>query len=252
MELAFRSARLLIGVMTCRANRERERAVRSTWLATPPPPGVAVLFVDGDGDESAPPRLIGERLILPVPDAYELLPRKTQAFFRWAIANVACDHILKCDDDSYLHVEVASELDLGGVDYAGRLTPPVPGIVETWHFGKCRDPSFEVPFEGPFPDLFAEGFGYFVSRRAASYVAEADDAVVGQHVLEDVFVGCCIARGGDSLVRTDLSARVCARRSAREPRHGAYIRHPLEPEEMIEVHRRFAPSRGDDGSKGPT
>jgi hypothetical protein len=225
--------------MTCRANRKRERAVRQTWLTARPPPGVAVLLVHGDGG-SAAPRLADRRLTLAVPDAYELLPRKTQAFFRWAIANTACEHILKCDDDSYLHVDVVSALDLRDVDYAGRLTPPLPGIVETWHFGKCRDASFEVPFEGPFPDLFAEGFAYFVSRQAAALVVDAHDAVVDQHILEDVFVGWCVARGGDNLVRRDLSARVCARRAVWEPRRGAYVRHPLKPAEMLEAHRRFS------------
>jgi hypothetical protein len=237
-------ARLLIGIMTCKANRERERAVRGTWLRTSPPPGVAVLFVDGDGEVLAPPRLSGDRLTLPVPDAYELLPRKTRAFFRWAVDNTGCDHILKCDDDSYLHIDVASTLDLKGVDYAGRLTPPVPGIVETWHFGKCRDPSFEVPFDGPFPDLFAEGFAYFVSRHAAAVVAAASDAVVGEHLLEDLFVGWCVERAGDCLVRRDLSERVCARRSAWAPRSGAYVRHPLGPDAMVEVHRRFGSGMG--------
>ncbi|GMT99592.1 hypothetical protein KH5H1_37120 [Corallococcus caeni] len=237
----MRSADLLIGIMTCRANRARERAVRTTWLAAPPPPGVAVLFVEGDGDAGAPPRLVGDRLILPVPDAYELLPKKTHAFFRWAVANVSCNHILKCDDDSYLHIDVAAELDLNGVDYAGRLTPPAPGIVETWHFGKCKDRSFEVPFEGPFPDLFAEGFAYFVSRKAASRVADVDDTVIDQHVLEDVFVGWCLARdGGPPLVRADLGDRICARRAVWAPRPGTFARHPLAPDEMIEAHRRFA------------
>ena len=214
--------------------------MQRTWLDAPCPPGVAAIFVEGDGHAAESPRLADRRLILPVPDAYELLPRKTRAFFRWAIANTSCEHIMKCDDDSYLHVDVASQLDLGGVDYAGRLTPPVRGIVETWHFGKCRDRAFEVPFEGPFPDLFAEGFGYFVSRRAASRIAETDDAAVERHVLEDVFVGWCLAGGGEALVRRDLSERVCARRLAREPRCGAYVRHPLAPAEMIEMHRRFA------------
>jgi Galactosyltransferase len=237
---AVRSARLLVGVMTCRANRAREQAVRRTWLASPLPAGLAVLFVEGDGDESQP-RLTGNRLTLPVRDSYELLPGKTRAFFRWAMANTSCDHILKCDDDSYLHLDVVSELDLSGVDYAGRLTPPVPGIVETWHFGKCRDPSSEVPFRGPFPDRFAEGFAYFVSRDAASLVADAGDEVVDGHILEDVFVGWCVGR--DGVVRRDLSERVCARRSAWEPRRGAYVRHPLAPAEMVEAHRRFGAGR---------
>jgi hypothetical protein len=238
-----RSPRLLIAVTTCRANRAREEAVRRTWLAAPLPAGVEVLFVEGDGAEAAP-RHAGDRLTLPVPDVYELLPRKTHALFGWALTHTAAEHILKCDDDSYIHTDVVSQLDLGGVDYAGRLTPPVPGVVETWHFGKCRDTAFEVPFTGPFPEMFAEGFAYFVSRDAASAVLRAGDGVVDAHVLEDVFVGWCIAHGGDGLVRRDLSARVCARRHALEPRPGAYVRHPLAPDGMMEAHRRFTTAPG--------
>ena len=229
--------RLLVGVMTCPANRDRETAVRRSWAARRPP-GIALLFVEGGGSEPAP-RLAGDRLILPVEEAYEFLPGKTRAFFRWAIAHTACEHILKCDDDSYVDLDMVSSLGLEGIDYAGRLTPPVPGIVETWHIAKCRDRAHEVPFGGPFPDLFAEGFAYFVSRAAAACVAAADDAAVGKHILEDVFVGWCIAGDGNRLARRDLSDLICARRHIWEERPGAYARHPLEPAEMSEAQRRF-------------
>jgi hypothetical protein len=222
--------------MTCSENRVRQDAVRRTFLASPPPPGIAVLFVEGGG---AAIRHAGDTLVLPIPDNYETLPWKTRAFFRWAVANTECRHILKCDDDSYLHLDVASQLELDGVDYAGRLTAPVPGIVETWHFGKCHDKSREVPFTGPFPSSFAEGFGYFVSRAAASIVSEARDEDVQLHILEDVFVGWCLERAGSAIVGRDLSPRVCARRCAGDARPNAYVRHPLDPAAMLEAHKRF-------------
>jgi hypothetical protein len=199
---------------------------------------VAVIFVEGD-ETAADPHVEGDRLILPLSEAYEHLPRKSHAFFRWAIENTACRHFLKCDDDSYLDLNVASSLDLNEVDYAGRLTPPVVGVVETWHFGRCLDPEFEVPFQGPFPDVYAEGFGYIVSRKAAEHVAHAGETDLARHVLEDVFVGWCIANASECLVRVDLAARVCTRRSVLTPRSGALVRHPLHPDGMLEAHRRF-------------
>jgi hypothetical protein len=99
----------------------------------------------------------------------------------------------------------------------------------------------EVPFDGPVPDLYAEGFGYVASRKAAAHVARVAESEVSRHVLEDVFVGCCIASAGESLVRVDLTARVCVRRTALAPCDGALVRHPLPPDGMFEAHRRFSP-----------
>jgi hypothetical protein len=211
-------------------------------LARSVPDGVTVIFVESD-EAAAEPYLDGDRLMLAVPEAYEHLPRKTHAFFRWACENTACEHVVKCDDDSYLDLDVASGFDFRGADYAGRLTPPRLGVVETWHFGRCLDARFEVPFKGPFPDLYAEGFGYVVSRKAAACVARAGESDLSRHVLEDVFVGWCIANARESLGRMDLSAGVCARRTVLTARDGVLVRHPLQPDGMFEAHRRFAGRR---------
>lgn len=239
----YRRSRLLVCITTCERNHDRVRAIRETWLAQPVPEGVAALFVYGDGMDPAP-AVVGSALTLPVRDAYECLPEKTRALFRWALEVSAFEHILKCDDDSYVHLDVLANLELDGVDYAGRLTPPVPGVVETWHYGKCSSRDAEVPFRGPFPDLFAEGFGYFVSRRAASVVAAASDLSLRQHVLEDVFVGWCLAHADSAVKRVDLSRGVRARRTALEPQQGVYVRHPLGPEELRLFHSQNATARG--------
>lgn len=239
-EASVCSARLLVGVMTCPANRDREKAVRATWMSEPLPSGIAVIFVEGGAVDTATLRLLDQRLTLPVIDAYELLPRKTRAFFKWAILNTTCDHILKCDDDSYLHLAEVAQLNLESVDYAGRLTSSVSGITEKWHYGKCTNAALEVPFRGPIPDLFAEGFGYFVSRRAASLVAAADEQTVSGHILEDVFVGCCLARKELGIVRKDLTVNVCARKHVEDTRDHVYVRHPLFPEQMLRLYHHFA------------
>jgi predicted glycosyltransferase len=230
--------RRLIAVMTCAANRERERAVRESWLSRPLPFGVEALFVLGGAEGDA--RLEGDRLVLPVPEAYEALPLKTQALCRWVVNRGGYSHVLKCDDDTYLHVEAFAALDLDHVDYAGRMTAPAPGIAGQWHFGKCSDKALEVEFAGPFPCRFAEGFGYVLSRRAAAWVAAAEDVEIRNHILEDIFVGCRIEAAPTPLSTLDLADRVLARRYALTQRSDALLRHPVAPEAMGRLQREAA------------
>ena len=240
---SVRTARLLVGVMTCRRNSAREEAVRRTWLRPPLAPGVAVVFVEGGGPSGEPARLVGDRLVLPVPDAYERLPLKSWAFFRWALASSSCEHVLKCDDDAHLDLEVAASLDLREVDCAGMLLETRPSVVSRWHLGRCTDPAFEVPFRGPFPRRFPAGFAYYLSREAATCVAEADEASVSSHVLEDVFVACRLEASPRPLRWRDLSSRVAVKRDVLTARRGTYARHPLKPQALLEAHRIFAARR---------
>ena len=101
-------------------------------------------------------------MVCPCPDDYPSLPQRTRWFCRWALAQNDWDYLFKCDDDTYVSITRLSLYDLAGRDYVGAEWKPGVG------YG-------------------SGGAGYFLSRKAATAVAErleqpcgAEDALVGQ------------------------------------------------------------------------
>ena len=59
----------------------------------------------------------------------------------------------------------------------------------TWHYGKCTDKSYEVPYDGAFVCEWARGGGYLLSRRAVEILADKTAASYSDHLFEDKMVG---------------------------------------------------------------
>ena len=94
------------------------------------------------------PELVGTHaLVCPCPDDYPSLPQRTRWFCRWALAQNDWDYLFKCDDDTYVSITRLSLYDLAGRDYVGAEWKPGVG------YG-------------------SGGAGYFLSRKAATAVAE--------------------------------------------------------------------------------
>ena len=106
--------RILIGICSSRCTRERRDAVRDTWMRRLPP-GVQCAFFVGDGPAAAEPDVV----CLPVPDGYGALSVKVHAFYRFALGHMAFDHLFKCDDDTYVHVERLTALARPDLDFVG-------------------------------------------------------------------------------------------------------------------------------------
>lgn len=139
--------RILIGVLSAwQYPKRRERCLR-TWMADlPKHPEADAVFLFG-----VPQLLRAERqgrcLFLPCPNAYQFLPQRTHAFCKWAIEQPGWDFLFKTDDDTRLSLPRLTAYDLRGADYVGTEWKPGVG--------------------------YASGGGYFLSRRAATIVAES-------------------------------------------------------------------------------
>jgi hypothetical protein len=194
---------LLIGILACDKYEQRAGSIRDTWLPLVPD-NYRVVFAYGRPGE--PPSIEGDRLYLDCPEAYEMLPRKVHAFLEYASSHLEFDYLFKTDDDTYLDLQRFIGFDLHSADYVGQfreMPVPVPEIGKTWHYGKCTDKSYEVPYERPFVCPWATGGGYFLSRRAVDVAWRRTAETFRDHLFEDVMIGEALV--GDP----ELTAMTC-------------------------------------------
>ena len=180
-------ARVVIAILTCERNRVRADGVRASWLKHVPD-SYRVLFVLGrPGQASA---IVGDCLYLDCPEAYEHLPEKMHKLLDFSMTNLEFDFLFKTDDDTFLDLERFIAFDKGQAGYIGQFKETAPGeIGRTWHFGKCSDKSYEVPYERPFVCPWATGGGYFLDRAAAAIARAKTEATWREHLFEDVMIG---------------------------------------------------------------
>lgn len=137
--------KILVLVISCRAYRAtRQRALMETW-ASEPPEGVEILVTEGGHPED---RRSGPRLELSVPDGYDDLAGKTWRALRYCREALDWDGVLKCDDDSFVHLERLRAAAAALGDYQGC---PVAGV------------------DGAAP--YAQGGAYWLSRKAVEQLA---------------------------------------------------------------------------------
>jgi hypothetical protein len=180
-------ARVLIGILSCEKYRDRADGIRNSWLKLAPS-NYQVLFVHGRPGQAA--AVEGDCLFLDCPESYETLPEKVHAFLAYSLQNLEFDYLFKTDDDSYLDLERFIGFDRQGADYIGHFRElPVPELGRTWHYGKCTDKDYEVPYERPFTCAWATGGGYFLSRKAAAIAARATAGTFADCIFEDLMIG---------------------------------------------------------------
>lgn len=166
------SIRALIAVESCQAHRNRHQPIRDTWFKD-----VCVtdkrFFMGPKLDvEYEAAHEVGDEVILPINDSYEALPQKTQAICRWAIDR-GFDFVFKSDTDTVFNPWTWWATDFQYHDYLG---------------GENEDDS-------PYGRIqFASGgAGYWLSKRAMTIVANADNLKTNA---EDVFVAHVLRESG--------------------------------------------------------
>lgn len=217
--------RIIIGILTCPKNNHRADGIRNTWLKLVPD-HVRVLFVFGRPGHD--PSLEGDDLYLNCPEAYETLPQKVHLFFEHCDNNFDYDYIFKTDDDSYIDMRKFLSFDKQNADYIGRMLGMADSaITRTWHYGKCTDKSYEVPYRGKYVCDWARGGGYFLSRRAVRILIPKTAKLFSKELFEDKMVG-------DALGNDDRISVVCTN-------YGSMgVTNPMSPEEMTKVYERSA------------
>jgi len=195
---------------SCAAFGHKRRAVARTWRKDWLARGGRHFFVLGD--PSLPHAvLLDDCLYVPCRDDYESLLLKLALAYRFVHQSQwDFSHVLKIDDDCYLDVERFAGLlaahGLAGADrdYLGAaLQPCTEAINPRWHFGKCSDPRFDVPYPNSHPpaDYAKGGYGYLLSRRALGVLAAAcdtfrDELAEFRYSYEDLRIGEILAAEG--------------------------------------------------------
>ena len=166
--------RVLIAIPSCERDRFIHQTIRETWAKESP---VDVRFFLGRGCETVQ----ADEILLDVPDDWDGLPRKVQAVCRWAETH-DYDFIFKADTDSYICIPRLLESGF-----------------EKYHYSGCCG---EKPNEYPDACFPANGGGYWLSRRAFSYLAENMNLGLGKNC-EDWCVFLSLMKGAGIFVHHD-------------------------------------------------
>lgn len=235
--------KILVAIVSCHSYRDREAAIRRTWLPelaktcdykffVGRPPwacgqslgGGTFCVNDKDKCHGGPSHMwtgsFGDRVMLDVDDSYAGLCAKTKAICAWAKAN-GYDILFKCDDDVYLQPErlmLSKSWELG--DYVGRK----------------RGPS------GNFPAPYASGFSYWLKGKALDVMAEAE---LTADTAEDRWTANTLHKVGISC-RPDyryvvVSSKTSARSGPEGPRFGNDVISACEcpPAYMDRLHEQW-------------
>lgn len=163
--------KLVIGALSGWQYPARRERVRKTFLPDVRRYGHEYLFLMGGGAELKEPVVEHDMLILPVPNHYDSLPRRTREFCRWALENREFDWLLKIDDDSFVSIPRLHRFAQEAVgDYLGLEYHVAP----FWHSG---------------------GAGYMLSRKSAEIIVEKMTDRTGA---EDFLAGLYLNQNGIS------------------------------------------------------
>lgn len=161
---------LVVGIMSCRKNAAKRKAVEETWLRDLRDRGVDAFFLVGR--EGRPAEIDGDILYLDCGDTYATLGQKTLAFIRFVASSGRYDHLFKCDDDTYVDADTLLSTPYGESDYTtGRLWPYEPIGYRNWLRikGQEWDPKYEQLL-ARLPGFPSGGEGYFLSRPAVDRI----------------------------------------------------------------------------------
>jgi hypothetical protein len=190
--------RIIIGALSARQYPERRRRCRETWFEEARQcADVEAVFLIGAAGEVSRPVLVDDLLLLPCPNDYAALPQRTRWFCQWAIENRSFEYLFKCDDDTFVCLDRLVGYQTRRRDYIGAEWRPGVGYA-------------------------SGGAGYFLSRRAAEWVAGGLAALEGA---EDKMVGDVLHASGIALAIED-----------RFTPYGNYVRRPTGENQVITAH----------------
>lgn len=173
-------SKLIIAVKSCERDKLRgdHDLIRSTWGKDARALGVDVKFFVG----SSFSKYESDEVHLKCEDDYNSLPFKTREICKWASGKLI-DHVFLCDTDTFL---IPRLMPKTGYDYAGKITKPIGKPFAYTHV--TREGQQEIH-----PRCFpwaSGGYGYFLSRRAATAVAYEYPT----SVCEDLWVGQVVGK----------------------------------------------------------
>ncbi|KAJ6800721.1 uncharacterized protein M6B38_201660 [Iris pallida] len=188
---------LFIGILSATNHFAERMAIRKTWMQSSEIKSrnvVARFFVALNPRKEVNAVLkkeaeyFGDIVILPFMDRYELVVLKTIAICEYGVQNVSAAYIMKCDDDTFVRVDVILK-EIKGITrkrtlYMGNLNL----LHRPLRSGKWAVTYEEWP-EAIYPP-YANGPGYIISSNIAQFiVSQHDNQSLRLFKMEDVSMG---------------------------------------------------------------
>ena len=187
---------VIILIPTCEIYRDKADAVRHTWVAELTKIGFRYFFLMGNPQLDIS-QVRGDTIYVPCKDDYESLLLKLALGYAFLYRNLDFSYVYKIDDDCVVNVtrlfqqilpQLADNQYLGGATLNKGAQ-----IDDRWHFGKCRNSTFDKPYKfDRAPFAFARGgFGYFLRRDVLPAIFEHESTLrkeleSGTYSFEDV------------------------------------------------------------------
>lgn len=144
--------KILLGILSCKAHADRQKAQRETWKKDIPCKEMAFLYFVGHQDNLALDEVyLGEDKIAPEQGLklYPTLPNKTRALCRWSLEH-DYDYLFKTDTDTLVNPKNLLKSDFQASDFSGAYN-----------------------HEDEVGDFASGGAGYWLSAKAMKIVAES-------------------------------------------------------------------------------
>ncbi|XP_072951816.1 hydroxyproline O-galactosyltransferase GALT2-like [Typha angustifolia] len=188
---------LFIGILSATNHFAERMAIRKTWMQYPALQlgnVVARFFValgprkEVNAAVRKEAEYFGDMVIMPFMDRYELVVLKTIAICEFGVYNLTADYIMKCDDDTFIRVDVVLK-EMNAISksrslYMGNLNL----LHRPLRSGKWAVTHEEWP-EDIYPP-YANGPGYVISSDIARYIVSRHaNRSLRMFKMEDVSMG---------------------------------------------------------------
>jgi hypothetical protein len=175
--------KLQVCVKSCADHLDRgfHWKIRETWGQS-----LDVKFFIGDTMRKHEP----DEVILACPDDYHSLPLKTREICKWATGKMI-DYLFICDTDTYVIPSKLLTCGFEKYDYAGKIDREL-GVPFAY---QAIDRDGQSTF---YPRCFAwasGGYGYFLSRKAFTIIADKTPAGWPEDLIVGQFLGPLYATG---------------------------------------------------------
>lgn len=155
-------------IPSCEKYAYKEEAIRKTWLKHLSGYGFRYFFLKGNPSLTSS-TLVDDTMFVPCRDDYESLMLKLAHGYKFLFENFDFTHVYKIDDDCYPNMSTLVSVlpQLKNLKYAsGSINDTLSPISSTWHYDKCSNKSFNVPYTRTIPkyDFGLGGHSYFLRK----------------------------------------------------------------------------------------